>query len=171
MVNFVWIENNRKETKLKNLLIVWVLIWFVSIAFHFTVVFFFWLILDSIFLVWLFLAIWNVFSLAFDIPIWVLQKYIKPKTFMIIWSVFMLVACLIFFKFIYLEWMTWALPPWWKIFDYFSKFMDSFTNIFLLFLEKIAYTISIFSSVFKIFLVISKLYFKLYFSWLIHIVT
>lgn len=134
MVNFVWIENNRKETKLKNLLIVWVLIWFVSIAFHFTVVFFFWLILDSIFLVWLFLAIWNVFSLAFDIPIWVLQKYIKPKTFMIIWSVFMLVACLIFFKFIYLEWMTWALLPWWKIFDYFSKFMDSFTNIFLLFL-------------------------------------
>ena len=134
MVNFVWIENNRKETKLINLLIVWVLIWFVSIAFHFTVVFFFWLILDSIFLVWLFLAIWNVFSLAFDIPIWVLQKYIKPKTFMIIWSVFMLVACLIFFKFIYLEWMTWALLPWWKIFDYFSKFMDSFTNIFLLFL-------------------------------------
>ena len=122
MVNFVWIENNRKETKLKNLLIVWVLIWFVSIAFHFTVVFFFWLILDSIFLVWLFLAIWNVFSLAFDIPIWVLQKYIKPKTFMIIWSVFMLVACLIFFKFIYLEWMTWALLPWWKIFEYFFTF-------------------------------------------------
>ena len=30
--------------------------------------------------------------------------------------------------------------------------------IFLLFLEKIAYTISIFSSVFKIFLVISKLF-------------
>ena len=36
-----------------------------------------------------------------------------------------------------------------------------FMYIFLLFLEKIAYTISIFSSVFKIFLVISKLYFKL----------
>lgn len=132
MVNFVWIQPNAKEIKLKNLLIVWAFTWFVSIIFHFTVVFFFWLVLDSIFLVGLFLAVWNVVSLIFDIPIWVMQKYIKPKTFMVIWTVFMFIACLIFFKFIYLEDLTWALLPNGKVYDYFWKFMDSFVNIFLL---------------------------------------
>ena len=132
MVNFVWIQPNAKDIKLRNLLIVWAFTGFVTIIFHFTVVFFFWLILDSIFLVGLFLAVWNVVSLIFDIPIWVLQKYIKPKTSMVIWAIIMLIACLIFFKFIYLEWLTWALLPEGKVFNYLWKFLDSFTNIFLL---------------------------------------
>ena len=132
MVNFVWIQPNAKDIKLRKLLIVWAFTGFVTIIFHFTVVFFFWLILDSIFLVGLFLAVWNVVSLIFDIPIWVLQKYIKPKTSMVIWAIIMLIACLIFFKFIYLEWLTWALLPEGKVFNYLWKFLDSFTNIFLL---------------------------------------
>ncbi|MBF0913943.1 MFS transporter [Candidatus Gracilibacteria bacterium] len=132
MVNFVGIQPNAKDIKLRNLLIVGAFTGFVTIIFHFTVVFFFGLILDSIFLVGLFLAVGNVVSLIFDIPIGVLQKYIKPKTSMVIGAIIMLIACLIFFKFIYLEGLTGALLPEGKVFNYLGKFLDSFTNIFLL---------------------------------------
>lgn len=103
MVNYVWVQDKKKETKLNNLLLTGVCIGFIRILFHFTIVFFFGLMLESVLLVWIFLALWNAVALMVDIPIWVLQKYIKPKVFLIIANSMMLMACLIFLKFIYFE--------------------------------------------------------------------
>lgn len=134
MVNFVWVQSESKETKLRNLLIIWALIGFISILFHFTVVFFFWLILKSVFLVWVFLAVSNIVSLLFDIPIWVLQKYIRPKTFILISWIMMVLAILVFFKFVYIDWITWL--PWadGKAIDWWGMFFNSFFNLALLLL-------------------------------------
>lgn len=139
MVNFVWVHSESKDIKLRNLLIVWVLIGFIWILFHFTVVFFFWLILKSVFLTWIFLAISNVISLVFDIPVWVLQKYIKAKTFMLISGIMMILAILVFFKFVYIDWITWI--PWddWKALDWKWMFFWSFINLFLLLISATLY--------------------------------
>lgn len=139
MVNFVWVHSDSKDIKLKNLLIIWALIWFVSILFHFTVVFFFWLILKSVFLVWVFLAVANVISLIFDIPIWVLQKYVSAKKFMVLSGIMMILATLVFFKFVYMDWITWL--PWadWEIIDWKWQFFWSVWNIFLLLLSAAFY--------------------------------
>lgn len=132
MVNFVWVHSNSKDIKLRNLLIVWSLIGFIGMLFHFTVVFFFWLILKSVFLTWVFLAVANIISLIFDIPIWVLQKYIKAKTFIIFSWIMMILATLVFFKFVYVDWITWI--PWadWEVINWKDEFYKSFINIFLL---------------------------------------
>lgn len=139
MVNIVWVQSESKDIKLKNLLIIWWLIGFVTILFHFTVVFFFWLILKSVFLVWVFLAVSNVISLIFDIPIWVLQKYISAKTFMVISWIMMILATLVFFKFVYVDWITWI--PWqdWQTIDWSAKFFASIFNVFLLLLASAFY--------------------------------
>ena len=131
MVNFVWVQSNSKDTKLKNLLIIWALTWFVTLLFHFTVVFFFWLILKSVFLVWVFLAVANVISLIFDIPVWVLQKYIKPKTFMVLSAFLLILTTLVFFKFVFVDWITWWELPKWS-WDWFSVFTNNAINFILI---------------------------------------
>lgn len=140
MVNFVWVSSESKDIKLKNLLIVWWLVWFITILFHFTVVYFFGLILKSVFLVWLFLAISNVISLIFDIPIWVLQKYIKPKTFIVLSWIMIWLATLVFFKFVYIDWISWTEMTWndWKKLDLYGIF-SSLINFLLLVLAASLY--------------------------------
>lgn len=146
MTNFVSIESSDKDIKLKNLYFVWIFIWFIWILFHFTIVFFFWMMLNSVFLVGIFLWIWNLIALLVDIPIWVLQKYIKSKTFLLIASSFMFLVSLIFLKFIYFKWISWLfLPPnpeeKWIIIQYSSIFLDSWLNIFLILLAAVCYWI------------------------------
>jgi len=102
MGNFVTIQSQENETKLKNLFNVWVFIGFCWIIFHFTIIFFFWIILKSILLIGVFLGLGNLIALFLDIPIGVMQKYIRPKTFIVIAAVLMLVVCGFFIKFAYM---------------------------------------------------------------------
>lgn len=142
MTNFVTIYNQNNDFRIRNLLNISIFIWFVWILFHFTVVFFFWLVLDSVFLVWLFLWIWNLVALFLDIPVWVLQKYVKAKNMLLIWTIWLFIVSLIFVKFIYFEWISWAV--WWswvidKTISYFWKFLDSSFNIVLLLISACFY--------------------------------
>lgn len=134
MSNFVTIESDENALRLKNLFHTAIFIWFTWILFHFTIVFFFWLVLESVFLVWLFLWIWNVVAMLLDIPIWVLQKYIKPKIFLLIAGSMLFLVCLIFLKFIYFQWLSELLLPsdGWKTVSYLWIFLDSGLNIVLL---------------------------------------
>lgn len=143
MTNFVWVESSENKLKIQNLLYTSIFIWFTWILFHFTIIFFFWLVLESVLLVWLFLWIWNVVAMIFDIPIWVLQKYIKPKTFILIAASMMFLVSLIFLKFIYFEWISELLLPNWagKTISYLWIFLDSALNIFLLLLSASLYWI------------------------------
>lgn len=142
MSNFVSIESSDNKLKLQNLYNTAIFIWFAWILFHFTIVFFFWMVLNSVFLVWLFLWIWNVVSMLFDIPVWVLQKYIKSKTFLLIAASMMFLVCLIFLKFIYFKWISWffwADDSDWVVVKYSALFLDSWLNILLLLLSSAFY--------------------------------
>lgn len=144
MSNFVTIDSYENKIKLKNLFNVWIFIGFVWILFHFTIIYFFWLVLESVFLTWLFLWIWNLIAIFVDIPIWVLQKYIKPRTFLLIGAFFMLLAILIFIKFIFFEWISnLFLPAWSDAIDltinYVWNFLWSWVNIFLIILSACLY--------------------------------
>lgn len=138
MVNFVSIQSEENKIRLKNMYLVWIFIWFSWILFHFTIVFFFWFALESVFLVWLFLWIWNFVAMLFDIPVWVLQKYIKPKTFLLIATGMMILACIIFIKFTFFEWISdLFLPKWWedlidKSITFVWEFLSSWLNIVLI---------------------------------------
>lgn len=72
------------------------LIWMI---FHFSVFFFFTFQLKSVALVWIFLWIWNLFSLLLDVPIWIIQKYFRPRTLFIISYISQITAMLIFINF------------------------------------------------------------------------
>lgn len=143
MSNFVTIETEDNKIKLKNLYNAWIFIGFAWILFHFTIIFFFWMVLESILLVGLFLWIWNFVALLLDIPIWVLQKYIKPKTFLIIGVIFMIIVSAIFVKFVYFYWIT-ELLPWWhgwveRTISFLWEFLNSSLNIILLLLSACLY--------------------------------
>ena len=103
MSNFITVEDSQTTIKITNLMRVANFLWFVWLVFHFIIVFFFWLVLESTMLVGLFLWVWNIVALVLDIPIWVLQKYIKPKTFLFIASSAMLVVSWIFMYFVYFQ--------------------------------------------------------------------
>lgn len=142
MSNFVTIESEVNKKRLKNLFYVWVFIWFAWILFHFTIVYFFWLFLKSILLIGIFLWIGNFVALILDIPIWTLQKYIKPKTFLSIWVVMMILVSLIFVKFVYLysmEDITWvnAWQEWFM--SMLAIFLNSSLNIILLLISAMMY--------------------------------
>ena len=100
MANFVSVPSDNNFKK-RNLLLVVKVYWFTWIIFHFTIVYFFWLFLDSILLVWIFLWFWNLIALLSDVPIWVIQKYFKPKKLLIFANILMIFVTLIFFKFIF----------------------------------------------------------------------
>lgn len=142
MSNFVTIEN-KNEIKLKNLFNSAIFIWFLWMLFHFTIIFFFWLLLESPILVWIFLWLWNLVAFLIDIPVWVIQKYIKPKTFLTLSSIIMIIVTLIFYKFIFFEWIKEVLP-WWaswldKTISYVWTFLNSTLNIILLLLASCLY--------------------------------
>lgn len=115
---------------------------FVWMLFHFTVVFFFTLQLESIALVWIFLGLWNLFAFFFDIPIWVLQNYIKSKTLFIVACLSQLIAMLIFANFIrsvtnfIAESLTTDV---WIIDSVLSFFLKDGLNLFLLLIASICY--------------------------------
>ncbi len=136
MSNFVTIESEENSIKLKNLYNAWIFIGFAWILFHFTIIFFFWMVLESILLVGLFLWIWNFVALLLDIPIWVLQKYIQPKIFLVIGIVFMIIVSAVFIKFVYFYWIS-ELLPWWhgwveRTISFLWEFLNSSLNIVLL---------------------------------------
>lgn len=142
MANFINIENEQNAIKLKNFSYIAIWYWFIWVVFHFTVIFFFWVILQSILLTWLFLWLWNLVALLIDIPIWVLLKYIKPKTMFIIWWIILLIVWTIFIKFI-------AFPdiidpeilkePLWKFWWLITSFINNSTNLVLVIICWILY--------------------------------
>ena len=83
----------------KNLFLNIIVSNFIWMIFHFSVFFFFTFQLKSVALVWIFLWIWNLFALLLDIPIWIIQKYYKPRTLFIISYISQILAMLIFINF------------------------------------------------------------------------
>ncbi len=137
MANFVTYQDEWNKLKIQNLYKVNMFLWFVWILFHFTIIYFFWIILQSTSLVWLFLWIWNFIALLADIPVWVLQKYIKPKNFLYLSSSFFIVACVIFLRFLILnQWIEIPVPQDWEIIDkakiLIDWFLSNWLNIILL---------------------------------------
>jgi len=79
-------------------------VWFLSflvMLFHFTAVYFFTLQLESLALVWIFLGIWNLFAMLFDVPAGILQRYYRPRTLYIAGAMAHIIAILIFANFIF----------------------------------------------------------------------
>ena len=137
MTNFVSVPSDDNFKK-RNLLLVVKMFWFTWIIFHFTIVYFFWLILDSILLVWIFLWFWNFVALMLDIPIWVIQKYFKPKNLLIFANILMIITSLIFLKFIFFS-SLWSFLPSFiessidsRIISNLNIFFDNWLNWFLL---------------------------------------
>ena len=142
MTNFINILGNEGDLKIKNFQFIAASFGFVWICFHFTVIFFFWIMLKSILLTWLFLWIWNFIAFVLDIPIWVLLRYVKSKTMFIMWTIFLLFEWFIFFKFIFFT-KDFDIS---KLFslsnlvnDSLNSFLGDTTNLFLLLLCWIFY--------------------------------
>lgn len=126
--------------KKRNFYITSLLLWFLWMLFHFTVVFFFTFQLKSVILVWIFLWLWNFFSLLIDIPIWILQKYFKSKTLYLIWAISQFIAMGIFTLFIFkLTDFSNAAETDVGVVDTVLSFFLNFTNIILLLIASICY--------------------------------
>gem|GEM_PF-1164322 len=69
MTNFITVESEYNQIKMKNLLNTGVLIGFIWLVFHFTIIFFFGMVLQSVLLVGIFLAVGNAVALLVDIPV------------------------------------------------------------------------------------------------------
>lgn len=143
MSNFVTLESEQNYTKINNLYNVWIFIWLAWIVFHFTIVFFFWLVLESILLIGIFLWIGNLVALVLDVPIGVLQKFIKPKHFLMIGILLMVLVSMIFIKFIFFYWhitninsSTWIVE--WAVFLV-KTFLSNSVDIWLLLLAAAFY--------------------------------
>lgn len=98
---FISVGEGLDDTRKKNLHITVGLLNFTWMLFHFTVIFFFTFRLESLALVWAFLGLGNFFAFLLDVPLGVLQGYIKSKTFYILGAISQGVALLIFINFIY----------------------------------------------------------------------
>lgn len=101
MDNFITVDNKFDDIKKKNFMLYWFISSFVWMCFHFTLVFFFLIQLQSPLVVWIFLWLWNLVSFFADSPVWVFQKYFKPKKIFLFWAFLMLLVSLIFLYFIY----------------------------------------------------------------------
>lgn len=69
-------------------------------VFHFSVVYFFTFLLESIALVGIFLGFANFVSFLLDIPLGLIQRYVSTKRLFIIAAISQLIAVAIFFAFI-----------------------------------------------------------------------
>ena len=139
--NYITIDNDFNTTKRRNFFSFELITSFVWMFFHFTVVFFFMIKLQSLMLVWFFLWFWNLVSFLVDSPIWVLQRYFKPKTLFLVWAYLMLIVWCIF---LYFTFQTEQIR-FWEV-DIFSteaiKFLfSSLLNIFLILFSAISYWI------------------------------
>jgi MFS family permease len=84
--------------------------------FHFSVIFFFWLLLDNLVLVGLFLGFANLIAFAIDVPLGIIQRYIPTRRMFIIAAISQLIATGIFFAFIFqifgiLEYVSEVITP------------------------------------------------------------
>ena len=95
------VDRNFNGNKKRNFFITTFLQGFLWMIFHFTVVFFFTFQLKSMVLVGVFLWFWNLISFLIDIPIGILQKYIKSKNLYLIGAISQLIAMIIFTLFIF----------------------------------------------------------------------
>ena len=133
-ISFVSTESSFDEIKRKNFFIYGFIASFVWMCFHFTLVYFFWLRLESALLVGIFLGMGNFIAFFVDSPVWVLQKYILPKKLFLISATFMLVVSCIFLYFIFfsslLDSTSWS---------FLSQFLWSSFNLFLLFVAVCLY--------------------------------
>ncbi len=142
--NFVSVESGFDQIRRKNFFIYAFISSFVWMCFHFTLVFFFWLQLQSVLLVWLFLWFWNLISFLVDSPIWVLQKYFTAKKIFIFSAILMLLTSIIFLYFIYYASQAeiWVEVSWDILSkEMFTKFISSSFNIFLLLISVTFYWI------------------------------
>ena len=98
---FVSLEGGLNGKKLRNLHLTVGLLSFSTMMFHFTSVFFFTLQLKSLALVGIFLGLWNLFAFLFDVPIGILQYYLKSKTLYLLGVATQVIAILIFWNFIF----------------------------------------------------------------------
>ncbi len=137
---YVSIETEADRVKRKNLYFVSAFIGFVWMLFHFTVVFFFTLQLQSPLLVWVFLWLWNLVALMVDIPVGILIRYFSSKKLYFYATASMFVAGIIFLKFIYATDVF--STSWWWITSLLTNFLDSISNLFLLLLAACMYGIT-----------------------------
>ncbi len=139
------VDRELDPIKAKNLFFSVIAIHFMWMLFHFTVVFFFTLQLQSVALVWIFLAIWNLFAFLLDIPIWVIQNYYKSKTLYIISFITQLIAIIIFANFIFqvTDFLTTSLTSnTWIVWTALNFFLWNWLNIILLLIASICYWIT-----------------------------
>lgn len=97
----VSVDGGLQGNKLRNLHITVGLLSFSTMLFHFTSVYFFTLELKSVALVGIFLWLGNLFAFLFDIPIGILQYYLRAKTLYLLWVAAQVIAILIFGNFIF----------------------------------------------------------------------
>lgn len=100
-MSFVSTESSFDEIRRKNFFIYGFISSFVWMCFHFTLVFFFGLRLQSALLVGIFLGLGNFVSFLVDSPVGVLQKYFHAKKIFIASAVLMLTVSVIFLYFIF----------------------------------------------------------------------
>ena len=100
-IHYVSMETDADKTRRKNMFYSNAFTGFVWMLFHFTVVFFFGLELQSVALVGIFLAMGNLISFLLDIPVGILVKFFGEKKLTIAGTFSQLIAGLIFLKFIY----------------------------------------------------------------------
>jgi hypothetical protein len=134
---FVSLETEADLVKRKNLHLVSAFIGFVWMLFHFTVVFFFTLILKSPVLVGVFLGFGNLIALLIDVPVSILGRYFVPRKLYVFAAFSMLGAGLIFLKFIYASSLLPADGT--GIVTLLAQFLDSAANIALLWLAACFY--------------------------------
>ena len=87
---FVSMETEADTIKRNNLYIVTSCISFVWMLFHFTVVFFFTLILSSPLMVGLFLGLGNVVALLLDVPVSIVSRFFNSKKLFLFGAISML---------------------------------------------------------------------------------
>ncbi len=137
----LWLDDVRK----RNLYLTVFLLSFITMLFHFTTVFFFTLSLWSVALVWVFLGLWNLFSFLLDVPIWILQYYMKSKTLLMLWVFAQIIAMLIFGNFIF-EVTGFIAELWpndnWIIWKTLNFFLTDALNLILMLFASICYWFS-----------------------------
>lgn len=140
--NFITVDNDFNDVKRRNFFTFEFMSSFVWMFFHFTVVFFFMIRMESLMLVWFFLWLWNFVSFLVDSPIWVLQRYFNPKKLFLAWAYLMIIVWCIF---LYFTFETSRLEFW--EFSIFSTeaikwLFSSILNIFLILFSSIVYWIT-----------------------------
>lgn len=141
MANFIKVDKDFNQTKRRNFYAVEIFQSFVWMFFHFTVVHFFMIKMESLALIGIFLWFGNFIAFLVDSPIWVLQRYFKAKTLFKTWWYLVLAVSLIFVYFTFsadtvsFEWI--------KLFskEAIDWLFGSAFNIFLLLLSVIFYWI------------------------------